>query len=346
MGGSTRRWPAGLRWAMLGLCYLLLVRARNNPHFLEGCGGWEQCLSTHSSIGSEPLVWFGAWTQTLQPKLDRLLVTSRQQQEGWSKDNGLLIIFSGDSTIIQQFQVLGELLRRRNDFHPVTGPDAEKQQKYELTFGAPRGTPGSVTFLFYRVFEACLLEKKNAHVRTAYAMYFGCGMHLLHLYPVQFPTMMEQALRSWERYEFLLSDNIQAWRKLNPGIKLVYMSTHTIDESKYFGKWGDTLQGYKARDPTYLESCKLKFESTLPKESRLRENLEEACIDTVFGARGVQLLNERGLSVMKETGVPVVPAHMLVEGQQWATPEGDGRHYPYLIPMELFWLLNTLEDLP
>lgn len=52
----------------------------------------------------------------------------------------------------------------------------------------------------------------------------------------------------------------------------------------------------------------------------MRENLEEVCIDTVFGARGVQLLNERGLTVMKETGVPVVPAHMLVEGQQWATP--------------------------
>lgn len=63
-----------------------------------------------------------------------------------------------------------------------------------------------------------------------------------------------------------------------------------------------------------------QFEHTLPTESRLRGKLEEVCVDTVFGARGVQLLNERGLAVMKETGVPVVPAHMLVEGQQWATP--------------------------
>lgn len=69
-------------------------------------------------------------------------------------------------------------------------------------------------------------------------------------------------------------------------------------------------------------SCLLlhQFEHTLPKDSLLRKNLEEVCIDTVFGARGVQLLNERGLAVMKETEVPVVPAHMLVEGQQWATP--------------------------
>lgn len=45
-------------------------------------------MDTHASTGSAPLVWFGAWNQTLQPKLDRLLVTSREQQEGWSKDNG------------------------------------------------------------------------------------------------------------------------------------------------------------------------------------------------------------------------------------------------------------------
>lgn len=52
----------------------------------------------------------------------------------------------------------------------------------------------------------------------------------------------------------------------------------------------------------------------------MRDDLEQVCIDTVFGAHGVQLLNEQGLAVMKEMGVPVVPAHMLVEGQQWATP--------------------------
>lgn len=63
-----------------------------------------------------------------------------------------------------------------------------------------------------------------------------------------------------------------------------------------------------------------QFEEALPPESPLREDLEQVCIDTVFGAHGVQLLNERGLAVMEEAGVPVVPAHMLVEGQQWATP--------------------------
>lgn len=43
--------------------------------------------------------------------------------------SGLLLVFSGDSTIIQQFQVLGEILQLRDDFHPVTGsPDAERLQ--------------------------------------------------------------------------------------------------------------------------------------------------------------------------------------------------------------------------
>lgn len=33
-------------------------------------------------------MWFEAWNATVQPKLDRLLATSRDQEEGWSKDNG------------------------------------------------------------------------------------------------------------------------------------------------------------------------------------------------------------------------------------------------------------------
>lgn len=71
---------------------------------------------------------------------------------------------------------------------------AAHSQKYELTFGAPRETPGSVTFVFYRVFEACVLAKENPHVMRAYAMYFGCGMHLLHLFPAQAPAMLKLAL--------------------------------------------------------------------------------------------------------------------------------------------------------
>lgn len=63
-----------------------------------------------------------------------------------------------------------------------------------------------------------------------------------------------------------------------------------------------------------------QFDEVLPPDSPLRDNLEQACIDTVFGARGVNLLNERSLAVMNEAGVPVVPAHRIVQDQLWATP--------------------------
>lgn len=46
--------------------------------------------------------------------------------------------------------------------------------------------------------------------------------------------------------------------KVNPEIQLVYMTTHTIDESKYYGEWKTALEGYEARDPAFLETCKLK----------------------------------------------------------------------------------------
>lgn len=64
-------------------------------------------------------------------------------------------------------------------------PAAAHSQTYEMTFGAPRHAPGSVTFLLVPIYEKCLLAKGNPYVAQAYAMYFGCGMHLLHLFPVQ-----------------------------------------------------------------------------------------------------------------------------------------------------------------
>lgn len=75
-----------------------------------------------------PLGWFDAWNATIQPKLDQLLVTSGRQKDGWSKNNGLLLIMAGDSTIVQQFQLISEIVSLRNDFHKVTGPDAERLQ--------------------------------------------------------------------------------------------------------------------------------------------------------------------------------------------------------------------------
>ncbi|CAN0426146.1 unnamed protein product [Pylaiella littoralis] len=298
--------------------FLGLVAAKANPKTIEMCGGWRNCLETQN--GTEvPLVWFETWNATIQPRLEQLLATSREQQEGWSKEHGLDLVFAGDSTIIQQFQVLGEFMKTRSDYHPVTGPDAERQQKYELSIGGARSTPGSVTFIFIRVFEGCVPGVSSPAVKNAYAMYFGCGLHLLHLWPTKGPAMSARALHSWAHYDTLLRESVDGWRKGNPNIKLVFMSTHTIDEGKFVGPWHDTLEGYKARDPVRLKSCMEKYDEALPGESPLRGDLEQACIDTVLGARGVHLLNDRGLAVMKEVGVPVVPAHEIVEEQHWAT---------------------------
>lgn len=54
------------------------------------------------------------------------------------------------------------------------------------------------------------------------------------------------------------------------------------------------------------------------------------------------MLNDRGVKAMKKIGVPVLPAHTLVEGEAFATPAGDGRHYPILVPLEVFWLLTMI----
>lgn len=99
----------------------------------QNCGGWQHCLGTHDG-SEEPLLWYDGWNSTIQPKLDNLVATSwekhgqQEEEEGGSQHAGLLVVIAGDSTMIQQFQLLSDFARRRSDFHPVEGPNAEKIQ--------------------------------------------------------------------------------------------------------------------------------------------------------------------------------------------------------------------------
>lgn len=45
-------------------------------------------MEVYPSPNEAPFIWFDGWNKTLQPKLDGLLVRSRQQQEGWSREHG------------------------------------------------------------------------------------------------------------------------------------------------------------------------------------------------------------------------------------------------------------------
>lgn len=55
-----------------------------------------------------------------------------------------------------------------------------------------------------------------------------------------------------------MADAVPVNAKVNPGIKQIYATTHTIDEAMYSGEWADALEGYAARDPWYLNACKTK----------------------------------------------------------------------------------------
>lgn len=75
-----------------------------------------------------PRVWFETWNSTIQPKLDRLASVSKKQESRDDGSDGLLVVFSGDSTIIQQFQLLTEFVKLRSDFVPTHGDNAEIRQ--------------------------------------------------------------------------------------------------------------------------------------------------------------------------------------------------------------------------
>lgn len=49
---------------------------------------------------------------------------------------------------------------------------------------------------------------------------------------------------------------------------------------------------------------------------------------------------------MARAGVPIVDAGQIVEGQAWATGPADGRHFPPLVPLELYSMLGVITSSP
>lgn len=126
-----------------------------------------------------PLLWFEGWNSTVQPKLEHLLATSlsRQQQdqsEGnnqrrWSKDHGLEIVMAGDSTIIQQFQVLSEFVYLRSDFYRVTGDNAEIRQVRERW-----SSINTVLFFLVYVFNLLFISLSSLFCLHAKMIHIAC----------------------------------------------------------------------------------------------------------------------------------------------------------------------------
>lgn len=42
---------------------------------------------------------------------------------------------------------------------------------------------------------------------------------------------------------------------MNEGVKLVYMTTHPVDEGLYVGEREKMMEGYAARDPAFVDRC-------------------------------------------------------------------------------------------
>ncbi|CAM9653288.1 unnamed protein product [Discosporangium mesarthrocarpum] len=250
---------------------------------------------------------------------------------------------AGDSTIIHQFQVLQEFIMLRSDFVPVVGDKAEIRQKYEVSYGGTPSEAGSVTFHFVRVLEGCMMAPHNPLVPNAYAIYFGCGMHLLHLTPCMGPHNFGAAMYNWLHYEEVMEAVIKQYRVRNKQLKLLFMTNHHIDVSKYFGAWSAAVEGYSREDEHYMNMCKKKLNDSLLPQDAEGANLGHICLETLFTDVGVRGLNQRALPLMQGLGVDMVPGHTLTEGESWATSVGDGRHYPLLVPVELEWFLVTLE---
>eukprot|EP00752_Nemacystus_decipiens_P015670 g13984.t1 len=309
--GCPSRWPesrlpmmlvggiAAAAAAVVGLLASVarLPNAAAQPEKYMNGAQWKAFLAASREDGPS---WFARWNTMVQPRIDQLVALAESERDGKGvgdvdADGGgepFRLTLVGDSTMMQQHGVLcaflGERPGRRFDpavhqeeccvdtlprGHPQPARKGANNPSLAVGSGNAAGEEvgGSggrglcVRHYFQRFAEAPDWESLG----SPDAVYFGVGLHLLHMTRRGHPLEAEK-VQGWLNYERDLERAVQTYR----------------------AEGGD---GFRRSRP-----------------------------------------------VMTRLGVPVVEGDLIVRDQEWATPQQDGRHYPMLVPVEVWELLGVL----
>ncbi|CAN0281895.1 unnamed protein product, partial [Ectocarpus sp. 4 AP-2014] len=139
----------------------------------------------------------------------------------------------------------------------------------------------------------------------------------------------------WLTYERDLENAVETYRAVGgAGFRLVFTTSHTIQDSVYQGLFREMVDAYRDGDMEVISKC----------EGQVRGGygVDAYCRLGLMDRNGSEVLNRRSRPVMSRLGVPFVEGDLIVKDQEWATPKSDGRHYHMLVPVEVWEFLGVL----
>ncbi|KAG2428950.1 hypothetical protein HXX76_011194 [Chlamydomonas incerta] len=303
-----------------------------------------------SSIGQEQHdAWLNIWStqawavlQSLQAARDRA---------------PLHLLLVGDSTMRKQKAFLCDFMEPgvQHDFH---GPEVlesscfNRELKLRVThLWSPCCDPAGLRHYAQRLADADG-GAKRALVEPQ-VVYHNCGLHLMHL----------GAFRTFEclprPYEEVLAGFQAAVQEVYPSTLQVVMTTHSICESLFTGGYREAVDQAHWNPQALTDACvkdlsqriwRSKDASAVATRSApegVTRVLGGLCrsglmIDATAARQRAAVLaavdtarrRGAGSGAGPEARVDVVDAYALTWQQCWASDKMDGRHYPYLVPLE------------
>ncbi|CAN0390024.1 unnamed protein product [Pylaiella littoralis] len=343
-------------WATLVLVSLFTADAQ--PHRFENGGTWKARMSRVDGVGSS---WWGRWNSMIQPRIDELvavLESDRERNHSWP----FRVTMVGDSTMMHQHGVvcgfLGERPGRRFDPtqhqeeccidtlpREVHNSEVTFDVHTDITFGNTTGTAEGGRGLCFRHHNVNYLDSSEwESFGSPDAVYFGCGMHLMHMARPG-GGISGESVRGWLTYERDLENFVDTYRaEGGNGFRLVFMTTHSIQDSVYSGDFRELMQGYWDNNTEAISSCQDRVGTLAQGITGLQDgyNVDTYCRLGLMVRNGSNIVNARARPVMARLGVPLVEADLIVKDQEWATLPQDGRHYGMLVPVEVWELLGVL----
>eukprot|EP00903_Cladosiphon_okamuranus_P010026 g9508.t1 len=313
--------------------------------------------------------WFSRWDAMVQPRIDQLIaaiaasetLTSTRGGEGNPGDNAepFRVALVGDSTMMMQSGVICAFLAERpgRRFDPAehneeccvdTLPRQEvpAEQPGEVEGPAPAFQAGGGRGLCFRdAFQRYADPPEWEALGSPDVVYFGSGLHFLHMCgPGKF--LEAKRVQGWLNYERDLEKAVQMYRAGggNGGVRVVFMASHTVEDSVYGGDFLDVLEAYRANDTDFIDICERQMTDRMVGNATGPEEYGRAayCRHAMLDRNGSEVLNRRSRPVMERLGVPIVPGDLISKDQAWATPNHDGRHYQQLVPVEVWELFGAL----
>eukprot|EP00904_Undaria_pinnatifida_P006291 jgi/Undpi1/2792/HiC_scaffold_14.g06169.m1 len=339
--------------AALACTSLLPRRGDAQPSKYMHGAAWKAFLG--GSGGKAPS-WFERWNAMVQPRIDELAAMAESEgRESGAGGDPFTVTMVGDSTMMQQHGVmcafLGERPGRRFDPkknqekccvdtlpREISGDGGGNHAKPTLTNNGGKRTGeeavGGRGLCFRYVFQRFAEHPGEEQLGAADAVYFGSGLHFLHMCR-RGHGLDPPRVKGWLNYERNLEQAVEAYRSGGgEKFRLVFMTSHTVEESKYEGEFLDLVVAYRNNDTDIIGECE--------RQGPVGYERHTYCRQALMDRGGSEVLNRRSRPVMANLGVPLVEGDLIVKDQRWATGKQDGRHYHMLVPTEVWEFLGVL----